>query len=80
MPIDLAQALEAASEARATWDETNWICWIVSAKQAKVGNDKDSHVQDKLMTLFFVKCLPKNFTIRDTTRFHLDDNVDLYAK
>lgn len=54
MPIDLAQALDAASEARATWDETNWICWIVSAKQAKVGNDKDSHVQDKLMTLFFV--------------------------
>src|SRR5690606_14670020 len=41
IPADLLAALEAAPEARATWDDTtpvarvDWIHWIVSAKQAK---------------------------------------------
>ena len=41
VPDDLANALEAAPEARAMWDATttiarvDWIHWIVSAKQAK---------------------------------------------
>jgi hypothetical protein len=41
VPDDLAQALEAAPESRATWDATttiarlDWIHWIASAKQEK---------------------------------------------
>ncbi|MGE3727599.1 MAG: YdeI/OmpD-associated family protein [Candidatus Sericytochromatia bacterium] len=41
VPADLAQALDAAPEARATWEATttiarlDWIHWITSAKQAK---------------------------------------------
>lgn len=41
VPADLAQALKAAPESRATWDATttiarvDWIHWITSAKQVK---------------------------------------------
>lgn len=41
IPSDLREALAAAPEARAVWDDTttiarlDWIHWIVSAKQAK---------------------------------------------
>lgn len=41
VPDDLAEALQAAPESRATWDATttlarvDWIHWITSAKQAK---------------------------------------------
>lgn len=41
MPADLQEALAAAPEARAVWDETttiarlDWIHWITSAKQSK---------------------------------------------
>lgn len=41
VPTDMAEALQASPEARATWDNTttiarlDWIHWITSAKQAK---------------------------------------------
>lgn len=41
VPADFFKALEASSDARATWDKTttiarlDWIHWITSAKQAK---------------------------------------------
>lgn len=41
VPADLLEALDAAPEARAVWDDTttlarvDWVHWVVSAKQAK---------------------------------------------
>lgn len=41
MPVDFKQALASDVKAQATWDDItqnarkNWICWIISAKQAE---------------------------------------------
>ena len=54
LPADLQQALAAAPEARAGWDDTttiarlDWIHWITSAKQAKTRAQRISNACDML--------------------------------
>lgn len=54
IPADLQQALAAAPEARAVWDDTttiarlDWIHWITSAKQAKTRAQRISNACDML--------------------------------
>lgn len=54
IPADLQQALVAAPEARAVWDDTttiarlDWIHWITSAKQAKTRAQRISNACDML--------------------------------
>ncbi len=54
IPADLLAALEAAPDARATWDDTttvarvDWIHWIVSAKQAKTRSKRIKDACDML--------------------------------
>lgn len=54
LPADLARALDAAPEARATWEATttlarvDWIHWISSAKQAKTRRKRIKDASDML--------------------------------
>lgn len=54
IPADLQQALAAAPEARAVWDDTttiarlDWIHWVTSAKQAKTRAQRISNACDML--------------------------------
>lgn len=54
IPADFLEALQAAPQARATWDATttlarvDWIHWIVSAKQAKTRAKRINDACDKL--------------------------------
>jgi hypothetical protein len=54
MPSDLQEALAAAPEARAVWDDTttiarlDWIHWITSAKQSKTRAKRISDACDML--------------------------------
>ena len=54
MPSDLQEALAAAPEARAVWDDTtaiarlDWIHWITSAKQSKTRTKRISDARDML--------------------------------
>lgn len=54
IPADLQQALAAAPEARAVWDDTttiarlDWIHWITSAKQTKTRAQRISNACDML--------------------------------
>lgn len=54
VPTDLAEALEASPEARATWENTttiarlDWIHWITSAKQAKTRTKRINDACDML--------------------------------
>ncbi len=54
VPSDLLEALQAAPEARATWEKTttiariDWIHWITSAKQAKTRTKRIADACDML--------------------------------
>lgn len=54
VPCDLAKALQAAPDSRATWDATttvarlDWIHWITSAKQAKTRTKRINDACDML--------------------------------
>jgi len=54
MPSDLREALAAAPEAKAVWDDTttlarlDWIHWITSAKQSKTRTQRVNVACDKL--------------------------------
>ena len=54
LPADLQEALDAAPDARAVWDDTttiarvDWIHWITSAKQAKTRAKRISDACDML--------------------------------
>jgi uncharacterized protein YdeI (YjbR/CyaY-like superfamily) len=54
IPSDLQEALAAAPEARAVWDDTttiarlDWIHWITSAKQSKTRAKRISDACDML--------------------------------
>jgi hypothetical protein len=54
IPVDFQQALKAAPQARAVWDETStiarldWIHWITSAKQARIRTKRISDACEML--------------------------------